>query len=53
LIKTLKGLVLSVRYIDEQTGYGGGQRHEEMWRSDDAAKVQTLLDQYGPCPSHL
>lgn len=45
--------VLSVRYIDEQTGYGGGQRHEEVWRSDDAAKMEALLGRHGPAPSRL
>lgn len=45
--------VLTVRYIDEQTGYGGEQRVEEMWRSDDEAKVQSLLAQHGLAKASL
>jgi hypothetical protein len=45
--------VLTMRYVEEHAGYSGSQDHEEVWRSEDAAEVKTLLDQHGPAPSHL
>jgi hypothetical protein len=45
--------ILSVRYIEEHTGYGGGRRHEERWRSDDGTAVDASLKEYGPAPSRL
>lgn len=45
--------VVTVRYIDENSGYKAHQSHSEEWRSDDDVAVKSLLDQYGPAPAHL
>ncbi|SOZ05309.1 conserved hypothetical protein [Cupriavidus taiwanensis] len=45
--------VLSVRYIEEHTGYGGGSRHQETWRSQDTDQINALLAIHGDPPAHL
>ena len=45
--------VLTVRYIDEHSGYSAHQSHTEEWCSEDGVTVESLLDQYGPAPARL
>jgi len=45
--------VLTVRYIDENSGYSAHQSHSEEWRSPDGATVHALLDKHGPAPARL
>jgi hypothetical protein len=44
---------LTVRYIDENSGYKANQSHSEEWRSGDEIAVESLLEQYGPAPARL
>ncbi|MBC8641566.1 hypothetical protein IAG25_32605 [Caballeronia sp. EK] len=45
--------VLTVRFIDENSGYSAHQSHREEWRSSDEAAVQAFLERFGPAPAAL